>query len=720
MKRIVLCVVLMLFVVACGVSAPVFTPTAPAAQQVESTAIPTDTPTPAYTPTPAASPTLAPTPTPEPTKPPEPISKSNVEKLALASSHGGGRVEKVAWAPDGSRFLVLTSAYLRIFETSTAKQTLEIYTNSHQMDAAFSPDGDKVVGTSRGGSITVWDAKTGKLMAQPVQQHVNILGSGLSASGKLAGAINHKKEIEFYNPVDGQPVGGHNGLAMPYEVTDMVISPDGETFVVAGFSSGSAQQIQLWEVKTGKFLRGLTGVGQSLITDVVYSPSGKLVGGISRLQITSGMWNAKLFVWNASDGSLVKSIEALGEVTKIGFTADDKEVVAGSWGGLVVRYNIETGGKGGLPIEGNKSLISSLVMSPDGKTGLSVGMGGDGAIFDLSTGKSVKTFDVNVSLAFTKNYKVLGIGYIVKDDVLMGMAISKDGKLVAQPSPDLRAVVSYKLDGSSTKPQVYGSGKNQYSIVAFSNDNKLLAAIKDYDNIVIWEVETTYHKIEIPINYRFEMTQLTFSPDNSMIAALSNGNLTVWQVADGKKVATLGGSYGFNWSADSKTIYSDNVDFGVYAWDVAKGRSISALAVDYVHDIDLSPDGKVLAVSGTDIHQDVKANNHIITFMDVAKNKALPGEIKDLPASVTTLRFSPSGQYLAGGDVYGNLFVWDVNARVLLKQINEVGLAPLTIEFLPDETGLVVGGSDGTIQLFKIDPPSSAPGQTGAVIKNGA
>lgn len=146
------------------------------------------------------------------------------------------------------------------------------------------------------------------------------------------------------------------------------------------------------------------------------------------------------------------------------------------------------------------------------------------------------------------------------------------------------------------------------SAVAFSPNGDTLAAA-DFlgKEIALWHLDDPRQPILLnDTNIRFRT--LAFSPDGKLLAVGTAANgVTLWNVTNGKKIATLGnadnsGVLSLAFSPDSGTLATGDTYSRVKLWDVASQTEIATLSghTSIVLGLAFSPDGRLLASGSGD------------------------------------------------------------------------------------------------------------------------
>ncbi len=192
---------------------------------------------------------------------------------------------------------------------------------------------------------------------------------------------------------------------------------------------------------------------------------------------------------------------------------------------------------------------------------------------------------------------------------------------------------------------------------------------------------------------------VTFSADGKLLlAGDTNGEIRVWQVADGKEI--LGFQAHSNWifsvafSVDGITFASASRDGDIKFWDIRTGECLKTLLghTNFIRCIAFSPDGQIIVSGGYD---------KTIRFWDVKTGECLT-ILQKHTDWVRTIAFSPDGQTLASGGSDDIIRLWDVKTRECLKILQGHTKAVRSIIFSTDGKNIISGSSDRTIRLWDV------------------
>ncbi len=199
------------------------------------------------------------------------------------------------------------------------------------------------------------------------------------------------------------------------------------------------------------------------------------------------------------------------------------------------------------------------------------------------------------------------------------------------------------------------------------------------------------------------VTTVAFSPDGTRAASGGRDNtVMIWDVASGKILYRLQGHQDWIWdvafSPDGTTILSASQDKTLILWDANTGQQLHQLKghTDVVRSVAYSADGKTALSASQDaslILWDLTTGNQIRQFKG--------------GSPIFDVAFSKSG-FTAISSGQGNVItLWNIQTGEPLTQFGVDGEGHKgdiwTLAYLPDETGMLTGGDDGSLILWSFE-----------------
>jgi WD40 repeat protein len=239
------------------------------------------------------------------------------------------------------------------------------------------------------------------------------------------------------------------------------------------------------------------------------------------------------------------------------------------------------------------------------------------------------------------------------------------------------------------------------------------------------------------------INSVAFSPDSRMIAGGdSEGNIKLWDTANGQWIRTLNSYHNTDWiafSPDGRTLASSGGSSGnsLLLWDTVSASQLHVLAYNsgFIGQAAFSRDGRILAASvgnkGTADHAlrlwDPNSGNELRRFPDyelpvfspdgklvAAENKSHSislldresgNELRTIGVNLAALQkfiFSPDGRLLATWDFEkATVTLWDVVSGAEVRKVNDS--APVRgMAFSADSRLLASGSEDHTVKLWDV------------------
>lgn len=309
---------------------------------------------------------------------------------------------------------------------------------------------------------------------------------------------------------------------------------------------------------------------------------------------------------------------------------------------------------------GHKYGVSAITFSPDGKYLASCSVDKTIKLWEVETGREVRTFRPKTagttSVDFSPDGKLLVVGaYGGFGDGISLWNVS-DGRKV-------RTFQIGKIKEGTTLS------------VAFSPDGELIAA-------AVFDVAAIYATANSNNTDKSIVIQLIDVKTGQIVRTMEGHTSVISSIAfssDGKYLVSGSGPYG-----DKR---EDNEDNSVRIWEVKSGREIQRFSVlSGVRHVAFSPDGNHVAT--------IDENDNVIlrNVKTGKKNITLYEDNVYLPGSFT--KFSPDGRYIAVSHNAG-ILLWDVRARRVAKQLGNNVVLLSKSYFSSDHEKINIIGSGG-------------------------
>lgn len=565
-----------------------------------------------------------------------------------------------AFRPDGRQLARATSdGVVRIWDPAAGLMLQALVDAPHEYNRglAWSPDGklfaSASVETHAGGAGEVRVRNASDWRTVRILKAGDVRHLFWSPDGTRVGAFTRDRKVTYWDISTGQNV--HNFVIEP-EILLSYGSYSPVALSLNGTMLASAhvdKVIRLWEVQTGKLLRGIKFHDEAAV--LAWSPDGQTLATFATDQLS---------LWDVGTGGLRRKIKlpvASIEGFFLAWSPNNREIYGG---GKV--YRSETGEE--------LRTVAGMLLSPDGKT---VATGA--SISDALTGKELRNFRDDGILMhgpeWSSDSKALlckhyggGTMSIIRPDA--GDVVPCPwGAKVGAWSPDSKTFAVYwgdfpvaLLDASSGATiRTLGDSTKRTTGVAWSPDGNRLVTAADDGMLRIWDTATG----KLLLSWKdpqgmfgdgsLSIGWLAWSQDGKVLASLdAKGHVRLWDCESGKerKSAPINGNF-VAWLADGKTLCTDSSLVDPFA-----GKEPLPVPIVGADQGCLPRDGKTMVFSN--------AKDRTLQVFDLLSGKIVRTLYDPLSPGIKGRALSPDGRRFALASGAG-VQVWDTTTGRLLS-----------------------------------------------------
>jgi WD40 repeat protein len=291
-----------------------------------------------------------------------------------------GSVSSAAISPDGNLVYTASQQIARAWEVNSNadKPRREFKGESSLVSAvAFSPDGHSIVVGSWDNTARLWDATSG-VQVRNLKGHTDhVRAVAFSPDGRLVVTGSRDGTARIWDTATGKDK--FSPVRHKYAVRPVSFSTDGR-FVLTGGDDGV---VRLWNLKTDELLEIGTLHHPKMVTSAVFSP-------VDNRWVLTASGNA-VYLWDTtrSEGSSWHT-EHKGIVNSVAFHPDGRLALSSSWDNTAVLWDLETG-KRVKTLEHPDGVIIG-VFSPSGKLILTGCDDGVVRLWDAKSGEKPRCF----------------------------------------------------------------------------------------------------------------------------------------------------------------------------------------------------------------------------------------------------------------------------------------------------------------------------------------
>lgn len=469
----------------------------------------------------------------------------------------------------------------------------------------------------------------------------------------------------------------------------------------------------------------------SAINAVVLAPNGKLAA--------SGGEDNEIRLWDLITGDSIRLLSHEKGITALDFSPDSKFLLSASndhtlklWD-IATHQELKTTFKHDAPTQ-------AATFSPDGSRILVVDAKGKVILWETKTGKPLRTIQAEAGnkrkVAFTEN----------------------DSLIWTQNTPETGGKVQVWEEKTGELLQGYAGHPNIIFRVDYSPKSATIASSSEDKTVKIWNT-ITGKLIHTLIDHKDSVIGIDFSPDGQLLASGSfDQSLKLWNVNSGQLVHTFTGYKNavieVKFHPHGQFIASNNFDGSITILDIEKESITEMLSKDKnnIFIFGVSNNGKKIALVDGNVLEifDFKSGEKLRTFSDsnhiqdldklrthndysrvifspngeriissIRKEEEL--ELWDTntgkklrtftghEGSITSLAFSPNGQWIASASEDKTVKLWDVETGAVLRTFSGHDDEVWDVDFSPEGNWIISSSRDKTLRLWLAEGAGEEP-----------
>ena len=599
-----------------------------------------------------------------------------------------------SWSPDG-KWLVVGGREIHFYDAQSLNQVHSFQVKYGVEGLAISPDSQILAVVDISNAVKLFDLASGSELLTLPRTNINTSASSSSflafSPDSQTLAVVLGDTVKLFNAASGQ----ETSTILAKGSTSIIFSPDGQSLYAGGWNG-----ITVWDVASGAQILGMgdiTNQGSCL----ALSPDGTLLA-------SGGSFDQPIILWEAATGRQLRTFAGhTGGVNSLVFSPDGR-LLASSAGDVTIKLWDVSSGKALQTLVGHTKPATDLAFSPDGATLVSASGDGTTRFWILSSGKleptttptkvpSAPNIQPTALPLSTQAVSVDNATQVESQNVLdvegEYLAWSPDGKWLVVGGREIHFYDAQSLNQVHSFQVKYG-----VEGLAISPDSQILAVVDISTAVILFDLASGSELLTLPrtnINTSASSSSfLAFSPDSQTLAVVLGDTVKLFNAASGQETSTIvaKGSTSIIFSRDGQSLYAGGWN-GITVWDVASGAQIRSMG-DMTNQgscLALSPDGILLASGGS--------FDQPIVLWEAATGRQLR-TFAGHTGGVNSLVFSPDGKLLASsaGDV--TIKLWDVSSGKVLQTLVGHTQPATDLAFSPDGATLISIGYNQGARLW--------------------
>jgi WD40 repeat protein len=631
--------------------------------------------------------------------------------LELVLSVDGSPIIDAAWSPEGQR--IATVSEDRVVRLWALRTGSIIAANTPALSplvrVRFSPDGARLL-VAGGKSTFILDSSNLGLIVTLKENEGAIRSASFSPDGsRILGSPRPGNTVKIWDSRTGEPLvemKGHADL-----VRTARFSPDGSTVLTASRDGA----VKLWNAFTGAEVRTIKTV-DDFVWNAIFAPDGRKIATVEL---------SDLRIYDANTGDRLATIEQDGAMSGEGlftFSPDGGQLLSSLLDRRAMSWDVVSGSMTS-EFKGHTNFLRSLAISPDGSRLLTSSSDATARIWDMKSGSSIEVLkghsggivgakwspDGRRALTWAVDGQVR-VWHTRAPSVVQWSALppkidhavsSRDGRWIgfADESRRPRIIDTATGDVAAELP----AGPGRVVSLEFSGNSRKVAWLDDRGEIAVFNVDSKSMVNTWPAiaggDSMSSRSGIFLNEEGTLVAFVMDRTCRVFDAATGKVVASLEGNTGnigvVGFSSDGTRAVTGSDDKSARLWDLQTGKEIANLAGHH-HNVTgaaFTPDQATLVTSSYFLDETILWDSRT-----GAKIKEYQGSTHD----EIKRSFSKSGKFLAIGNTDQKIIVVDLTNYSVRQTLTGHENSVSSVVFGHNDQWLASASTDGTVRVWEL------------------
>lgn len=629
---------------------------------------------------------------------------------------------QAVFSPDGKKIVTASiDETVKLWDAISGKKIADLASKFGSItNICFSPDGERIVTTtydnvrrSKDYTAKLWDAATGVKIPGVIDSTGSVISAAFSSDGKAVITVSSDGTVKLWDATSGKKIKNLARITLASWAPSAIFSPDGTKFI-SDFGNNKAQ---VWDAVSGNKIADLDSIAdlKGQTSNVSYSIATAVFSRDGKKIFTSAAYSYSAKIWDATTGIKLHDLAGLERpVSSAAFSREGEKIVI-AFDDTVRIWDFTSGKK--IDLLGQTKGVFSAVFSPPGDLILTASYDSTARIWDAASGKKIADLTGHSGVLSSANFSRDGtqiltassdhtarIWSIASGEKIAGLGKYGGDVLNSVFSPDGTKILVTPSSDDDTA-QLWNAilrtkiANLKGRSAAFSPDGKQILTTANDSIARTWDAISGAELHELTRQVK-PVSSAFFSRDGTRILAVFNDSGRIWDATSGKEITTFIGQSKFG--APSEMIFSPD---GRQIFTSASDDSIftirdavSQRKIVYLKGRRGEGYGPLFSSNGKQILAAFRDSS--VRLWDAVSGK----KIKDLlgHTGLVTAIFSPDGKLIFSTATYDRVpKLWDATSGKLIKDLKGQGCAGTKVVFSPDgKLLLTICPADYTVKIW--------------------